>query len=145
MSWIDERVVAGLEARWGRPREVAIVQPVGPEVFAPFEASIAKRRRHDVTLFIRCARGLFAVIRKPSYPPGVFRPPSGGVEPGEDFEAGARREPREETGLDVALERYVLRVRATFAFAGRPVARGEAAARPAEVRTEPWTAHIFLA
>jgi ADP-ribose pyrophosphatase YjhB (NUDIX family) len=130
MSWIDADVIARLEARYGRPREVAIAQDVGPETFAPFEASIGKGRRHDVTLFIRDARGRFAVIRKPSYPPDVFRPASGGVEPGEDFAAGARREAREETGLAVELERYLLRVRASFAIGAR---------------REAWTSHVFLA
>jgi len=40
--------------------------------------------------------------------------PSGGVEPGESFEEGARREALEETGLAVCLERYLIRVEATF-------------------------------
>lgn len=130
MTWVGEAVIAALEARWGRPREVAIAQEIARGSWDLFDRSVAKARRHDVTLFIRDRRGRYAVIRKPGYPPGVFRPASGGIEPGEDFEAGARREAREETGLEVALERYVLRVRALFTHGAR---------------REPWTSHVFLA
>lgn len=142
MSWITADIIGQVESRYGRPREIAIAQEVGPDVFAPFEASIAKKRRHDVTLFIRNARGLFAVIRKPSYAAGLFRPPSGGIEPGEDFAAGARREGREETGLEIELRRYIVRVRATFTMSER--GGGEAPA-PVERREEGWTSHVFLA
>lgn len=130
MTWVDDRVVAALEARYGRPREVALAAEFSADGFALLRRTMRHGRRHDATLFIRDARGLYAVIRKPVYPPGVFRPPSGGVERGEDFEAGARREAREETGLEVALESYVLRAHATFTCAGE---------------RERWTTHVFTA
>src|SRR5207253_2905877 len=67
---------------------------------------------------------------KQVYPPGLFRPPSGGVEPGEGFEAGARREAFEETGLEIELDRYLLRLEARFSRGGRCI---------------PWTTHVFSA
>ena len=63
-------------------------------------------------------------------PPGVYRPPSGGVERGEDFEIGARREAYEETGLEVQLQRYLLKVYVDFSFRNEKVS---------------WTSHVFAA
>ena len=59
-----------------------------------------------------------------------FRAPSGGLEPGEALEQGAPREAKEETGLDIALERYVLRIEAVFTEGNR---------------TQPWVSHVFTA
>ena len=64
------------------------------------------------------------------YPPGAFRAPSGGVEPGERFEAGALREGYEETGLSIALEEYVVRAQVKFAHQTRSIL---------------WTSHVFTA
>ncbi len=166
MSWIDDATVARLEARFGRPREIALTDALSPDHFALLlrKGRGGLRRAHDVTLLIADGRGRFAVTRKPQYPPGVFRPPSGDIDPGEEFEAGARREAREETGLEIQLVRYVLRCRATFhcaaaggeagaesAAAGRAAqgsAAGEAAAggaAPGPAAPVPWTTHVFLA
>jgi len=49
-------------------------------------------------------------MSKHSYPPGVFRSPSGGVENGESFESGAKREAREETGLAIDIKRFIMHV-----------------------------------
>jgi 8-oxo-dGTP diphosphatase len=73
-------------------------------------------RRHDVTFAVLDDRGRVAVIRKPSFPPGAWRIPSGGVAAGERFEDGVRREALEEIGLAIELERYLLVVRARFRF-----------------------------
>jgi len=40
-----------------------------------------------------------ALIRKPHFADGIWRPPGGGIKPGEDFVAGAVREALEETGI----------------------------------------------
>jgi 8-oxo-dGTP diphosphatase len=86
-------------------------------------------RFHDVTIFIRHADAV-ALVHKPSDLPGAFWAPGGGIEPGEALAEGARREAREETGLEVEIERYLLRLGAVF-WAGE--------------RTRPWVSHVFLA
>lgn len=86
-------------------------------------------RSHDVTLFIEQA-GEWAVIAKPTFPTGVWRAPSGGLHPGEELETGALREAFEETGLVIALERYLVHIEATFTHAGA---------------IEPWHSEVFLA
>lgn len=86
-------------------------------------------RSHDITLFIFAGERL-ALIAKHSFPPGGFRAPSGGLEPGEALEQGAPREAKEETGLDIVLERYVLRIEAVFTEGHR---------------TQPWVSHVFTA
>lgn len=43
----------------------------------------------------------FLVMRKPFYPEGIWRLPTGGVEVGEGVEEALRRELMEETGLEV--------------------------------------------
>ena len=87
-------------------------------------------RTHDVTLFILDPVRRIALIRKPQFAPGVWRPPGGGIKPGEEFVAGAVREAFEETGLRVELRRYLVVAEATFRNAGR---------------TLPWRTHVLLA
>ena len=115
--------------RWGKPTAVAIEFAIDERERALVAGSRRHDRSHDVTLFIERA-GEWAVIAKPSFPPGVWRAPSGGVHPGEELEVGALREAREETGLVVALERYLVHIDATFTHAGA---------------TEPWHSEVFLA
>ena len=87
-------------------------------------------RTHDVTLFILDRARRIALIRKPHFAAGVWRPPGGGVKPGEDFAAGAVREALEETGLHVELRRYLVATEAVFRNAGRAL---------------PWRTHVLLA
>ncbi len=136
MSYVDPADIAALEARCGRPREVALEAEFGEAAFQLLRHSMRHGRRHDVTLLIfdrpelDPARTRIVVIRKTVYPEGVFRFPSGGVERGEAFEAGARREALEETGLDCRLVRYLLRIEATFTNGPE---------------REPWTTHVVAA
>ena len=76
-------------------------------------------RTHDVTVFIFNGERL-ALIRKHPFPPDIWRPPGGGVKPGEDFVEAILREAFGETGLDVTLERYLVEAQARFLFYGRP-------------------------
>lgn len=106
-------------------------------------------RSHDVTLFV-FREGELAVIAKHAYPPGLYRAPSGGVSPGETMEEGAFREMREETGLGVRLDRYLLRVHVDFTrrgevihwtthvFVGEPLAGDIVSRDPEEVREARW-------
>ncbi len=105
--------VGDIEGRYGRPREAAFLAAYTPEEFALLRGSMRDGRNQDVTLLIRSA-GRVAQIRKPIYPLGCFRTPGGSPAPGEDLAACAIREAREETGLAVRLERYLLRAHVTF-------------------------------
>jgi len=86
-------------------------------------------RRHDVTLFVFNGNRL-ALIRKPHFPEGIWRTPGGGVKPDEEFVAGVLREGREELGVEIELERYLVRAHAVFRLAGQAV---------------PWQTHVFSA
>ena len=83
-----------------------------------------------MTLFILDPARRIALIRKPHFAEDVWRPPGGGIKPGEDFVAGAVREALEETGLRVELRRYLVASEALFRNAGREL---------------PWRTHVFLA
>lgn len=125
---VDEAVLEGVRARYGEP----VVMPWRGEI-SEVEWSIATHnpsRTHDVTLFILDRSERLALIRKPHFTDGVWRPPGGGVKPGEDFTAGAVREALEETGLRITLERYLVASEAVFTNAGR------------ELR---WRTHVLLA
>jgi len=116
-----------LRRRYGEPVEL----PWAGEITAR-EHALATHdpaRTHDVTLFILNGERL-ALIRKPSYPPGIWRPPGGGVREDEDAEQGARREALEETGLRIRLERYLVATSARFRFEGADIL---------------WRTHVLLA
>lgn len=126
--YVTEAMLETAARRWGRPRRITLALEISEAERDLVRGSRRDDRSHDVTLFIR--RGdLFAVIAKPSFPEGAWRAPSGGLHVGEDLEAGARREALEETGLAVDLERFLLRIDATFRC-------GDA--------VEPWHTYVFL-
>ena len=124
---VTEAVLQPLRERYGNP---AILEWEGE--ISEYEHGLATynpKRMHDVTLFILNGDRL-ALIRKPQFEPGVWRPPGGGIKPGEDFATGVRREALEETGLRVQLERYLVVAEAKFLY------------QPHDV---PWRTHVFLA
>ena len=87
-------------------------------------------RTHDVTLFILDPAERIALIRKPQFADGIWRPPGGGVKPGEDFAAGAVREALEETGLRVSLDRYLVDAHASFRYGASDARRGARTSSP---------------
>jgi len=125
---VDEATLAPVRARYGIPIELRWDGEI-----SDVEWTIATHnpaRTHDVTLFILDPSRRLALIRKPHFAEDVWRPPGGGIHPGEDFVAGAVREALEETGLQVELRRYLVDAGALFTNAGR------------ELR---WRTHVFLA
>src|SRR5438105_12768541 len=124
---VTEAVLEPIRKRYGDPALLEWESGISEREHAL--ATYNPKRMHDVTLFILNGERL-ALIRKPQFEPGVWRPPGGGVKPGEDFEAGVRREALEETGLDVELQRYLVAAEARFLY------------EPHEV---PWRTHVFLA
>ena len=127
--YITQEVLNRLEQKYGVPRILRTAYTMNQQSFDLLKWSMRHGRAHDVTLFISEGDKI-AVIRKPSYPPEVYRPPSGGVEPGEDFETGALREAYEETGLEIQLQKYLLKVYVNFSFGDETVF---------------WASHVFAA
>jgi ADP-ribose pyrophosphatase YjhB (NUDIX family) len=128
VTHVDDAVLASVRARLGTPVELPWEGEISEQEWAV--ATHNPTRTHDVTLFILDPSRRLALIRKPPFAPGVWRPPGGGVEPGEDFVAGAVREALEETGLRVELRRYLVASRALFRCGGRELA---------------WRTHVVLA
>ena len=123
---LTDEILGPLRGRFGEP---AAMEWVGD--ISELEHQIATYnplRTHDVTLFILKGERL-ALIRKPMFPPDVWRPPGGGVKPGEEFVEAVRREALEETGLKIELERYLVEARARFVYEG----------------ALDWRTHVFLA
>lgn len=129
--YITQEVLDKIERRYGVPEILHTRCTMNRAEFDLLKWSMRNGRRHDVTLFISNEeKDKIVVIRKPSYPKGVYRPPSGGIEPGEDFEVGARREAYEETGLEIELRKYTLKIHVDFAYEDEIVA---------------WTSHVLTA
>jgi ADP-ribose pyrophosphatase YjhB (NUDIX family) len=114
---VGEAALAPVRACLGTPLELAWQGEISDAEWAT--ATHNPARTHDVTLFILDPSRRIALIRKPHFEAGVWRPPGGGIKPGEDFVAGAVREALEETGLHVELRRYLVASSATFSNAAR--------------------------
>jgi 8-oxo-dGTP diphosphatase len=125
---VTDEILAPLRARYGRPLELEWTGDVSEHEHAM--ATWNPARRHDVTLFVLDPDERLALIRKPPFAEGIWRPPGGGVKPGEDFVEAAEREALEETGLHVTLERYLVATTARFVH---------------EADDVPWRTHVFLA
>jgi 8-oxo-dGTP diphosphatase len=111
--YVEKRLVEEAEAKYGKPRVLQLEQEIGDRELAFVRLTQKHGRAHDITLFIFNGDQL-ALIRKPMFRRPIFRAPSGGLEPGESFEDGAKREALEETGLEVELEEYLLRLEVRF-------------------------------
>jgi 8-oxo-dGTP pyrophosphatase MutT (NUDIX family) len=118
-----------MEMLYGKPDCLSTTQKMTAGELAVVRASMKDGRAHDITLYIKKGDG-YIFIAKPFYPPGLYRAPSGGIHRGEDFESGARREAREETGVDIELGKYILRINVRFQSADELV---------------DWTSHVFTA
>lgn len=119
--------------------DAALRERFGEPVFMTWEGDISEAehalatydpgRTHDVTMFITNGDRI-ALIRKPSFDEGVWRPPGGGVKPGEDPAVAIEREALEETGLGIDVRRYLVLAEARFVY------------RPFEL---PWHTHVIHA
>jgi 8-oxo-dGTP diphosphatase len=125
--YVTYRDIQEAADRYGYPPVIKLIAPVDEREFAFIRSTQHFGRAHDVTMFIFKGRDVL-VIAKHHYPPGLFRPPSGAVKPGESLAAGALREAYEETGCRVELTRYILQVNVEFTDG-----KG----------TIPWKSHVF--
>jgi ADP-ribose pyrophosphatase YjhB (NUDIX family) len=125
---LTDDVLAPLQERYGEPRPLRWDGEVSEQEFRL--AGSSPERRHDVTFFVFDPGGRLALIQKPSYPEGVWRPPGGGVRPGEEFERGVQREAHEELGVHIELERFLVSTEATFHGPGGTIE---------------WRTHVFSA
>ena len=121
-------MLASARERFGVPAELPWEGEISDVEWAL--ATHNPARTHDVTLLILDPSRRLALIRKPHFAADVWRPPGGGIKPGEDFAVGAMREALEETGLRVELRRYLVASRALFRNGGRELA---------------WRTHVLLA
>jgi 8-oxo-dGTP pyrophosphatase MutT (NUDIX family) len=124
---LTDELLAPIRKRYGEPATLEWQGEISEREYGI--ATYDPARTHDVTLFILNGDRL-ALIRKPMFAPDIWRPPGGGVKPGEDFIDAVRREAYEETGLEIALERYLVEAKARFVY------------RPPELD---WRTHVFLA
>ncbi len=124
---LTEEILAPIRARYGEPARLEWRGEISDAELRLITYNPS--RRHDVTLFITNGDRL-ALIRKPHFAEDIWRPPGGGIKPGEDFEEGVRREALEETGLHVELRRYLVLAEPVFVFANEDV---------------PWQTHVFSA
>jgi 8-oxo-dGTP pyrophosphatase MutT (NUDIX family) len=129
MVFVDEVVLGPARARYGEPRILHLVQDVDRAELDLVVASGRHGRRHDITFFTFNGPRL-ALIRKPHFLPGVWRPPSGGIKPGEPLEQGVGREALEELGVQLELHRYLLRTEVRFTCGGDGIE---------------WRTHVFSA
>jgi ADP-ribose pyrophosphatase YjhB (NUDIX family) len=125
---VTDEVLAPLRARYGTPVDLEWRGEITERELAL--ATYNPARTHDVTLFILDPSDRIALIRKPHFAEGIWRPPGGGIKPAEDFVVGAEREALEETGLAITLERYLVATRARFTHGEQGV---------------DWSTHVFLA
>jgi len=91
-----------LSRKYGKPQRVTL--PVQQLPLAPNKSA---DRRGEVVLAICHGGNKVLLHTKSFYPDGVFRLLSGGIHPDESVENALLREAREETGLDVRIEKFV--------------------------------------
>jgi len=105
--------IAQLSALYGTPVHRQCVLEVSQETYEWW--SKVKRKRHgEVVLFIRRTNGNLILHTKDFYPAGTLRVPSGGIKKKESLRDAVGREAFEETGLQIAIERFLAIVKFEF-------------------------------
>ncbi len=118
---LADTMVASTAHCLGTPTVLEFSEPMSRAEFRDVMEFLPLGRRHDAIVVVRSSRGRFAAIRKPTYPPGAWRFPGGGVDRGETLVDGAARELREECGLPLSPTRYLARATVTFVIDGAPL------------------------
>ena len=100
-SGIEEAI-----SRFGSPEEREYCLIVQRDAF---EERLRKRRKRaaEVVFLVYRPGAKFLVHTKSFYPPGAYRVLTGGIDEGENLVAAVCREAREETGLEISIERFL--------------------------------------
>lgn len=113
------REVDDLARRFAEPLRIEAAIPDG------FMDPIRRPDRvGEVCMVIRRPSGTLLLSTKDFYPPGAYRLPTGGIDPGERIEAALAREAHEETGLTTEVRRFLA------AISYKPMRGPEGAASP---------------
>ncbi|MCP4685985.1 MAG: NUDIX domain-containing protein, partial [bacterium] len=113
--FVTDDMIAGMVERFGQPALQQYRFEVTEQELHRIRSSQKHGRDHDVTLYVQKDDHLI-VIAKPFYPPGIFRAPSGGLNPRESFDDGINREVAEEIGCEIELERFLLHTQVDFVY-----------------------------
>ncbi|MCG2770199.1 MAG: NUDIX hydrolase [Anaerolineae bacterium] len=103
---VDPSGIEAAIARFGKPEERDYCLSVRCDTYEEHRRKRGKRAAEVVFLVCRPG-GKFLLHTKSFYPPGAYRVLTGGIEEGEDLVAAICREAREETGLEVSVERFL--------------------------------------
>lgn len=130
--YVSQVTIKELEKIYGSPKTADFHIPVFQKEFDCIKKSQKHGRKHDATLYI-FKDDKVIVIAKPFYPKGMYRAPSGGIKPKEDFVVGAKREAKEETGCEIEIEHFLLKTNVVFTLF------------PSNNQTIEWNSYIFQA
>lgn len=111
--FVSDDMIDSMAVQYGQPSQQTFRFDVTPTELARIRSSQKQGRNHDVTLYISKGDQLI-VIAKHMYPARLYRAPSGGLHPGESFEAGIDREVAEETGCKIELQKFLLHTSVQF-------------------------------
>ena len=112
---IDESEVTAIAALHGQPLRRYVESEIGEELFVT-RFMRASDRRGEVVLAIERPNGRLLLHRKTHYGADHFRLPTGGVNLDEPVLDAVLRETAEETGLKVAVQRFLAVIEYTLRF-----------------------------
>ncbi|MEA1979913.1 MAG: NUDIX hydrolase [candidate division Zixibacteria bacterium] len=111
--FVTDKMISDIIAQYGQPKLKSFDIKITEKDYQVIRSSQKNDRNHDVTLYI-FKDDKIIVIAKPFYPSGLFRAPSGGLNPGEGLIEGAKREALEETGCEIEFEKFLLQTEVNF-------------------------------
>jgi NAD+ diphosphatase len=108
-----EQELADIGRRYGTPTRRHFLLEVSPAGL-DWWVRASHKRYGEVVLFIRRPNGNLLLHTKDFYPAGALRVPSGTVKENEPLLVAVQRESFEETGLELAIERFLAVVEFEF-------------------------------
>ncbi len=135
--YVTDEMISKMENLYGVPARKTFTISTPIKEFDFIRSTQTHGRNHDITVYM-VKEDKVAVIAKHFYPSDLYRAPSGGLKPGEDFVTGTGREMTEEIGCRIELERFLLRTAVDFVREG-------AAEPPDEADIIHWRSFVFLA